>query len=215
MKTAIVENSAAAHAPFSTAVYEQSLPDRHETGADGQPRLLPRQTLHHVYLREAATDRCARLGIAATKAVARQIAAEIQSGRLPASLLVHGNFRYAVWVDAIFPTPQAVLPAPSDSPLVPLVYPWSLPDLYGTGDDGQPVREPPRTVYNLWLSDPETDLRACLCTTETEALAHAIAFSIQHCRLPVALRGTGQQCCAVWTVPLSISPLARPALGTC
>ena len=52
-------------------VYEQSLPDRHETGPDGQPRLLPRQTLHHVYLRDVATDHYTQLGIAATKAVAR------------------------------------------------------------------------------------------------------------------------------------------------
>ena len=61
MKTAIVENSAPTHAPFSTVVYEQSLPDRHETGPDGQPRLLPRETLHHVYLRDVATGQQTRL----------------------------------------------------------------------------------------------------------------------------------------------------------
>ena len=215
MKTEIVENSAATHAPFSTVVYEQSLPDRHETGPDGQPRLLPRQTLHHVYLRDVATDHYTQLGIAATKAVARHIAAEIQRGHLPAVLLAHGNFRYAVLSDSIFPAPQAALPAASGSPLVPLVYPWSLPDLYETGDDGQPFRLPPRTLYNVWVSDPDTSLRGFLCTTETAATADAIAAGVGNCHLPVALCSTGLLCQAIWTASLSISPLARPALGTC
>ena len=47
----------------------------------------------------------AQLGIVATNAVARHIAAEIQRGRLPAGLLVHGNFRYAVLSDSISPPP--------------------------------------------------------------------------------------------------------------
>ena len=215
MKLVIAENSAATRAPFFTVVYERSLPERHETAPNGQFRLLPRETLHHVYLQEPVTNHYARLGITATKAVARQIAEEIQSGRLPAALLVHGSFRYGVLVDSIFPAPQAAVPAASGSPLVPLVYPCRLPDLQGTGDDGQPVLEPPRTLYNLWVSDPGTNLCGFLCTTETEATAHAIASGIENCRLPVVLRDTGQQCCAVWTVPLTISPFARPVLGTC
>ena len=56
MKPTIVEHFAVEHAPFSTVVFEQSVPDRHETGPDAQPRLLPRETLHHVYLRDVATD---------------------------------------------------------------------------------------------------------------------------------------------------------------
>ena len=157
-----------------------------------------------------------QLGIAATKAVARHIAAEIQHGRLPAVLLVHGNFRYAVLSGSIVPAPQAALPAASGCPsLVPLVYPWSLPDLYETGDDNQPVRLPTRTLYNVWVSNPETSLCGFLCTAETEATAHAIAAGVGNCRLPVALRSTGLLCQAIWTASLSISPLARPALGTC
>ena len=55
MKPTTVEHSAVEHAPFSTVVCEQSLPDRQETGPDGQPRLLPRETFHHVYLQDTAT----------------------------------------------------------------------------------------------------------------------------------------------------------------
>ena len=113
------------------------------------------------------------------------------------------------------PPPQAALLVASGSPLVPLVYPWSLPDLYETGDDGQPVRLRPRTLYSVWISDPETNLRGLLCTTETEATPHAIAAGAENYRLPVALRSTGLLCQAIWTASLSTSPLARPALGTC
>ena len=125
MKPTIVEHSAVEHAPFSTVVYERSLPDRHETGPDGQPRLLPRETFHHVYLQDTATGQRAQLGIAATAAIAKRIAAEIRHGRLPAVLLSHGDLRYAAWLDSIFPAPEAALPEASGSPLAPIVYEWS------------------------------------------------------------------------------------------
>ena len=105
MKPAMVENSTAGHTPFSTVVCEQSMPDRHETGPDGQPRLLPRETFHHVYLQDTATGQRARLGIAATAAIAKRIAAEIRHGRLPVVLLSHCDLRYAAWLDSIFPAP--------------------------------------------------------------------------------------------------------------
>ena len=215
MKTAIVENSAPTHAPFSTVVYEQSTPDRYETGPAGQPRLLPRETLHHLYLRDVATGQQTRLAIAATQTIARAIAAKIEHGRLPAALLALGEFRYAVFTDAVFPSPEAVFPEVSGGLLRPLVYEWSPPDQYDPGDDGQPVRRPPQTLYNLWASDPARNLCGFLCTVETRATAWTIASSLRNCRLPLVFPGTGQHCCAVWTVPLSISPLARPALGTC
>ena len=215
MKPTTVEHSAVEHAPFSTVVCEQSLPDRKETGPDGQPRLLPRETFHHVYLQDTATGQRARLGIAATAAIAKRIAAEIRHGSLPAVLLSHGDLRYAAWVDSIFPAPEAALPEASGSPLAPIVYEWSPPDLFVTGSDGQPVRQPPRTLYNVWASDRDRNLCGFLCTVETKATARAIASSLGNCHLPVVLRGTRQQCCAVWTAPLSASPLARPALGTC
>ena len=216
MKPTTVEHSAVEHAPFSTVVCEQSLPDRQETGPDGQPRLLPRETFHHVYLQDTATGQRARLGIAATAAIAKRIAAEIRHGSLPAALLSHGDLRYAAWLDSIFPAPEVALPEASGSPLAPIVYEWSPPDLYVTGDDGQPVRQPPRTLYNVWASDRDRNLCGFLCTAVTRATARAIASSLGNCHLPVVLRGTtGQQCCAVWTAPLSVSPLARPALGTC
>ena len=106
MKPTMVENTTAGHTPFSTVVYERSLPDRQETGPDGQPRLLPRETFHHVYLQDTATGQRARLGIAATAAIAKRIAAEIRHGRLPAVLLSHGDLRYAAWLDSIFPAPE-------------------------------------------------------------------------------------------------------------
>ena len=215
MKPTMAENSTAGHTPFSTVVCEQSMPDRHETGPDGQPRLLPRQTFHHVYLQDTATGQRARLGIAATAAIAKRIAAEIRHGSLPAALLSHGDLRYAAWLDSIFPAPEAAFPEASGSPLAPIVYEWSPPDLYVTGDDGQPVRQPPRTLYNVWASDRDRNLCGFLCTAVTRATARAIASGLESCRLPVVLRGTGQQCCAVWTAELSTSPLARPALGTC
>ena len=215
MKPAMVENTTAGHTPFSTVVCEQSMPDRHETGPDGQPRLLPRQTFHHVYLQDTATGQRAQLGIAATAAIAKRIAAEIRHGRLPVVLLSHCDLRYAAWLDSIFPAPGAAFPEASGSPLAPIVYEWSPPDLYVTGDDGQPVRQPPRTLYNVWASDRDRNLCGFLCTAVTRATARAIASGLESCRLPVVLRGTGQQCCAVWTAELSTSPLARPALGTC
>ena len=95
------------------------------------------------------------------------------------------------------------------------MYEWSPLDLNITGDDGQPVQQQPQTLYNVWASDPERNSYGSLCTVETKATAWAIASSLWNCRPPVALRGTGQQRYGVWTAPLSISPLARPALGTC
>ena len=215
MKPTMVENSTPGHTPFSTVVYERSLPDRQETGPDGQPRLLPRETFHHVYLQDTATGQRARLGIAATAAIAKRIAAEIRHGRLPAVLLYHGDLRYAAWLDSIFPAPEVALPEASGSPLAPIVYEWSPPDLYVTGDDGQPVRQPPRTLYNVWASDRDRNLCGFLCTAVTRATARAIASSLGNCHLPVALCSTGLLCQAIWTASLSISPLARPALGTC
>ena len=210
MKLTIVEHSAATHAPFSTVVYEQSVPDRHETGPDGQPRLLPRETLHHLYLRDVATGQQTRLAIAATQTIARDIAKKIEHGHLPAALLALGEFRYAAFTDAVFLSPEA-----SAGLLRPLVYEWSSPDQYDPGDDGQPVRRPPQTFYNVCVSDPQTSLQGFLCTTETKATAHAIAAGVGNCHLPVALCSTGLLCQAIWTASLSISPLARPALGTC
>ena len=101
MKPTTVEHSAVEHAPFSTVVCEQSLPDRQETGPDGQPRLLPRETFHHVYLQDTATGQRARLGIAATAAIAKRIAAEIRHGRLPAVLLSHGDLSATPIVDTV------------------------------------------------------------------------------------------------------------------
>ena len=211
----MIERSTAEHTLFSTVVCEQSMPDRHETGPDGQPRLLPRETLQHVYLQDAATAQRARLGIAATADIAKQIASEIRRGRLPAVLLPHGDLPYAAWSDSIFPAPESALPEASGNPLAPIVYEWSPPDLYVTGDDGQPVRQPPQTLYNIWASDRDRSLCGFLCTVTTRATAWAIASCLGSCRLPIVLRGSRQQCCAVWTAPLSASPLARPALGSC
>ncbi len=52
-------------------------------------------------------------------------------------------------------------------------------------------------------------------TVTTRATARAMASSLENGRLPVALRGSGQACCAVWTAPLSTSPLTGPAPGSC
>ena len=182
------------------------------------PRLLPRETFHHVYLQDTATGQRAQLGIAATAAIAKRIAAEIRHGRLPAVLLSHGDLRYAAWLDSIFPAPEAALPEASGSPLAPIVYEWSPPDLYVTGDDGQPVRQPPRTLYNVWASDRDRNLCGFLCTAVTRATARAIASGLGSCHLPVVLRGsTGQQCCAVWTAPSPHprSPGLRSAPADC
>ena len=119
MKPAMVENSTAGHTPFSTVVCEQSMPDRHETGPEGQPRLLPRETFHHVYLQDTATDQQTRLAIAATQTIARDIAAKIEHGHLPAALLALGELRYAVFTDAVFPSPETVFPKASGDLLHP------------------------------------------------------------------------------------------------
>ena len=215
MKPTMAEHSTTGQTPFSTVVYEQSMSDRHETGPDGEPHLLPRETLHHVYLQDDVTKQLFQLGIAATAAIGKQIVTGIRRQRLPAVLLSHGDLRYAAWSDSIFPAPEAALPEASGNPLAPVVYEWSPPDVHVTGDNGQPIRLQPRTFYNLWVSDPDRNLRGFLCTVTTRATARAMASSLENGRLPVALRGSGQECCAVWTAPLSTSPLARPALGSC
>ena len=91
---------------------------------------------------------------------------------------------------SLFPSPETVFPKASGDLLHPLVYEWSPPDLYITGDDGQPVRQSPQTLYNVWASDPERNLCGFLWPARVQADAqnllrstplHAIAIAKRAC----------------------------------
>ena len=82
-------------------VWPRSLPDRHTREPGHPPALSPREVVYDVWIEDPLTGGRAWLAQAASEALARSMAAEIEAGRLPVELRLTGNFWSALWAGPV------------------------------------------------------------------------------------------------------------------